>query len=97
VAGWEHRRRLAPVRYQVLASVARGQPVFRGPRRPMVLRMVGGEEVQFESTRPDSSHLELARTIDIRFEEEILVQCSAYSTGDPLDLQVGPVSLRRVE
>ncbi len=97
LAGWESRVRLAPGRYQIVAPVASDQPVFRGPRTPMNLKVWGGEEVQFESTRPDPRHLELARTIALSTEEEILIQCTALSSGDPLALAVGPVLLRRLD
>jgi hypothetical protein len=63
----------------------------------MSLKVWGGEDVQFESTRPNPRHLELARTIAILDEEEILIQCTALSGGDPLSLEIGPVLLMRVE
>ena len=97
LAGWEARVRLPSGKYQVMAPVTSELPIFRGPRSPMSLKIWGGEDVQFESTRPDPRHLELARTIAIPAEEEILIQCTAVSTGDPLALSIGPVVLHRLE
>lgn len=98
-AVWETRVLLPAGQYRILARIAADQPVFRGPDLPIVVKLWGGRDLQFESTREDAQHLAVAHTFELTSEapEEVLVQFKLQSSGDPIVFDVGPVRLLRVE
>lgn len=77
--------------YRVSISVACDQPIFRGPNRPVEVRLWGGSEPESETVRPDAQRLELIRSFQIDSDppEPVLVQYAAHRgsqrlLGEPL-------------
>ncbi len=66
---------------------------------PIVVKVRGGRDLQFESTREDAQHHAVAHTFELRSEapEEVLIQFKLQSSGDPIVFDLGPVLLSRVE
>jgi len=98
-AVWETRVLLPGGQYRILAKIAADQSVFRGPDMTIVVKVWGGRDLQFESTREDAQHHAVAHTFELRSEapEEVLIQFKLQSSGDPIVFDLGPVLLSRVE
>ena len=82
--------------YRFSTIVSCDQRVFRGAHVPVQIKLWGGEERDFESTRLDAQHLELAQGFAIVSEvpEEILIQCQAQSHDMNVDFEFGSLQLR---
>jgi spore coat protein H len=99
VATWQTRLRVSPGRYQVFARVSAEPAVFRGPTRPVMLRVWGGIALQAESMAKGAQTLGLLQIFEVRSlePEEVLVQCELRSGDEPVTFALGPVTLARLE
>jgi hypothetical protein len=99
VAMWQARLRVPPGIYQVFAQVSSEPGVFRGPSRPVLLRLWGGATLQTESMAKDPRTLGLLHIFEARPSDadEVLLQCEFSNADAPVRFLLGPVTLTRLE
>lgn len=97
LARWEKSVLLAPGTYRFSAKVTVDQPVFRGPRPPVALRIWGVSEVQLETNRPDPQAMEFQCTFEVSPENagEYLLQCEARGKETSVSYGFGETQLSR--
>jgi len=79
---WEKPVLLRAGTYRFSAKVTADQPVFRGPKPPVALRIWGLNDMQLETTRPDPQTMEFQCTFEVSVENagEYLLQCEARAS-----------------
>jgi hypothetical protein len=95
---WEGRLLLSKGTYLIVARVASNEPVFRGPKASVGVKVWGGADLGAETIRIDPQHLDLLHPLRIdALQEEILLQCQLQSAAQTLAYEVGPVVIKRLE
>jgi len=95
MARWEKPVLLTAGTYRFSAKVTADQPVFRGPKPPVALRIWGVDNAQMESSRPDAQTMEFQCTFEVTIENarEYLLQCEARSKESSVTYRFGEVKL----
>jgi hypothetical protein len=85
--------------YRFSARVTADQPVFRGPKPSVALRIWEVNEVQLETSRPDPQTMEFHCTFEVSLENagEHLLQCEARGKEASVTYRFGAVQLVKVQ
>jgi hypothetical protein len=81
--------------YRFSATVKADQPVFRGPKPSVALRIWGVNEMQMETARPDPQTMEFQCTFEVGLENvgEYLLQCEARGKGAAVTYNLASIIL----
>jgi hypothetical protein len=98
IARWEKPVLLVTGTYRFSANVLADQPVFRGPKPPVALRIWGVDDAQMESYRPDAQTMEFQSTFEVSLENagEYLLQCEARAGEFSVTYRFGKIELIRL-
>jgi len=98
LARWEKPVLLAAGMYRFSAKVTADQPVFRGPKPPVALRIWGVNEMQMETARPNPQTMEFQCTFEVSLENagEYSLQCGAKGTETSVSYRFASVEFTLV-